>query len=190
MIEIKKYKIENLNLKNVNYYMGQRNGQAAEGMGERIDKALKELLPVLDGKVCFMESAVPDVDSVDLKRHIVGCKKVILMAATIGAEADRERMRAAVKSPVDQLIYDALGTEAIEHLCDIFCKDMEDKYGQLTSRFSPGYGDLPLEYQKTMISLLDTNRKIGLSLTDSLLMSPTKSVTAIVGIKNGFKRED
>ncbi|MCR5583815.1 MAG: hypothetical protein K6F63_00065 [Lachnospiraceae bacterium] len=183
MIEIRKYKVENLNLRNVNYYMGQRNGQAIEGMPERIDKALKVLLPVFDGKVCFMESDVPDVESVDLKRHLVGCKKVLLMAATIGAEADRERMRAAVKSPVDQLIYDAVGTEAIENVCDTFCKDMEGRYGKLTSRFSPGYGDLPLEYQKDMITVLDTNRKIGVSLTDSLLMSPTKSVTAIIGIK-------
>ena len=116
MIEIRKYKIDNLNLRNVNYYMGQRNGEAVEGMPDRIDKALKGLLPVLDGKVCFTESDVPDVDSVDLKRHLVGCKRVILMAATIGAEADRVRMRAAVKSPVEQLIYDALGTEAIEHV--------------------------------------------------------------------------
>ncbi len=183
VIEIRKYKIEELNLRNVNYYMGQRNGQAIDGMPERIDKALKCLLPVFDGKVCFMESDPPEVDSVDLKRHLVGCKRVILMAATVGAEADRIRMRAAVKSPVDQLIYDALGTEAIEHICDTFCREMAEKYGKLTSRFSPGYGDLPLDYQKNMIALLDTNRKIGLSLTDSLLMSPTKSVTAIVGIK-------
>ncbi len=183
MIEIRKYKTENLNLRNINYYMGQRNGQAIDGMPERIDKAMKVLLPLFDGKVCFMEADVPDVDSVDLKRHLVGCGRVILMAATIGAEADRERMKAAVRSPVEQLIYDAIGTEGIENVCDRFCKDMEERYGALTSRFSPGYGDLPLDYQKTMIALLDTNRKIGVSLTDSLLMSPTKSVTAIIGIK-------
>ncbi|MCR5824869.1 MAG: hypothetical protein K6G60_10615 [Lachnospiraceae bacterium] len=184
MIEIRRYKVEDLNLRNVNYYMGQRNGETAEGMEERIQKALDVLLPVFDGKVCFMETEMPEVDSVDLKRHLAGCKKVILMAATVGAEADRERMKAAVKSPVEQLIYDAIGTEAIENVCDAFCEDMKKVYGELTSRFSPGYGDLPLEFQKTMIALLDTNRKIGLSLTDSLLMSPTKSVTAIVGIEN------
>ncbi len=184
MIEIRKYKIEDLNLKNVNYYMGQRNGETAEGMSERIDKALKSLLPVFDGKVCFTECDVPDTGSVDLNRHLIGCNRVIMMAATIGAAADRERMKAAVKSPVDQLIYDAIGTEAIEHVCDRFCEDMEKRYGTLTSRFSPGYGDLPLDYQREMIALLDTNRKIGLSLTESLLMSPTKSVTAIIGIKN------
>ncbi len=184
MIEIKKYKIEDLNLRNVNYYMGQRNGETAEGMAERIDKALKTLLPVFDGKVCFTESPLPDTGSVDLNRHLTGCGRVIMMAATIGAEADRERMKAAVKSPVEQLIYDAIGTEAVENVCDRFCADMEKRYGSLTSRFSPGYGDLPLDYQREMIALLDTNRKIGLSLTESLLMSPTKSVTAIIGIKN------
>ena len=49
-------------------------------------------------------------------------------------------------------------------------------------RFSPGYGDLPLEVQRTLFSLLEPMRHIGLSLTDSLLMSPTKSVTAFVGL--------
>ena len=189
MIEVKKYKIEDINLKNVNYYMGQRNGEAAEGMPERINSGLKALLPVFDGKVCFMECDMPEVDSVDLKRHLVGCRRVILMAATVGAEADRVRMKAAVKSPVDQLIYDALGTEAIEEVCDMFCDDMKERYGELTSRFSPGYGDFPLEYQKELITLLDTNRKIGLTLTDSMLMSPTKSVTAVIGIKGAGKRQ-
>jgi len=53
----------------------------------------------------------------------------------------------------------------------------------LVSRFSPGYGDLPLDYQRTLLSVLDTSRKIGVSLTDSLLMVPSKSVSAIVGVR-------
>ena len=48
-------------------------------------------------------------------------------------------------------------------------------------RFSPGYGDLSLEVQKEIFSLLDCPRKIGVSLGDSLLMTPSKSVTAIIG---------
>ena len=52
----------------------------------------------------------------------------------------------------------------------------------LKPRFSPGYGDLPLEMQRDIFRVLDCSRKIGLTLNESLLMSPSKSVTAIVGI--------
>ena len=50
-------------------------------------------------------------------------------------------------------------------------------------RFSPGYGDFDLKYQKDILEYLDANKKIGISLTDSLMMIPTKSITAIIGIK-------
>ena len=54
----------------------------------------------------------------------------------------------------------------------------------LAARFSPGYGDLPLEFQREIFRALDVPRRIGVSLGSSCLMSPSKSVTAIVGIKS------
>lgn len=77
----------------------------------------------------------------------------------------------------------AIGAERIEALCDTFCKDMENDF-VLKPRFSPGYGNLPLQIQKDIISVLDCPKQIGLTLNSSMLMSPTKSVTAITGIKN------
>ena len=77
----------------------------------------------------------------------------------------------------------ALGSERIEALCDKFNKDFEfENEVSLKPRFSPGFGDLSLMIQKDIFAVLDCPRKIGLSLNDSLLMSPTKSVTAFVGI--------
>ena len=59
----------------------------------------------------------------------------------------------------------------------------------LTSRYSPGYGDLPIESQHTILNLLDASRKIGVSLTGSLMMVPSKSVSAVIGVRrNAFKR--
>ena len=49
-------------------------------------------------------------------------------------------------------------------------------------RFSPGYGDLPLEMQREVCAVLNMPKEIGVSLTDTLLMTPSKSVTAIVGV--------
>jgi cobalamin-dependent methionine synthase I len=53
----------------------------------------------------------------------------------------------------------------------------------LRPRFSPGYGDLPLELQTNLFKVLDCQHFIGLTLNDSMLMSPSKSVTAIVGLR-------
>lgn len=76
----------------------------------------------------------------------------------------------------------------MEEIADLAEKELEQivvKEGyHLTWRFSPGYGDLPLETQKTLIQVLDTHRKIGVSLTESCLMMPSKSVTAILGISD------
>ena len=80
-------------------------------------------------------------------------------------------------------MFQSIGAERIETLCDAFCKDISSELGvTLKPRFSAGYGDLPLEAQKDIFRVLDCSKKIGLTLNDSLLMSPTKSVTAIVGI--------
>ena len=55
------------------------------------------------------------------------------------------------------------------------------------SRYSPGYGDLPLELQREIIRVLDCGRTIGITLTESLLMQPSKSVTAVIGMKEREK---
>ena len=52
----------------------------------------------------------------------------------------------------------------------------------MTDRYSPGYGDLPLTLQPQLLSLLDAARQIGLTLTDTCLMTPRKSVTALFGL--------
>ena len=80
----------------------------------------------------------------------------------------------------------AIGAAAIEEWTDEAERDIrrELKEGEtLVSRYSPGYGDWPLEAQRRLFELLDAPRKAGVSLTDSLLMVPSKSVSAIIGVK-------
>ena len=123
------------------------------------------------------------VQSADLAKNLYGCESVLLFAATVGVGIDRLISKYSRISPARSVIIDALGAERIEALCDALCEDfaLENK-AKLKPRFSPGYGDLPLEAQKDIFAVLDCPRKIGLSLNDSLLMSPTKSVTAFAGI--------
>ncbi len=122
--------------------------------------------------------------SKDLAAHMDGCKKALVFAATVGIGIDRLIAKYSRISPAKALLFQALGTERIEALCDTFCSEFAKENGVLlTPRFSPGYGDLAIEVQKDIFAVLDCPKKIGLTLNESLLMSPSKSVTAIVGIK-------
>ena len=184
MIKVIKYDISELNIRNVLRYMGERNTEPSDELMTKIMSLLPDFLKSVDGRLCFDEIDMFNAESVSLKNHLADSDHVILMAATIGIEADRRRVRAGVTSNLNALILDAFGTEAVEQVCDRFSDELKQSHEFVTSRFSPGYGDLSLDYQKEIVRILDTTRKIGLTLNDSLLMSPTKSVTAIIGIRN------
>lgn len=126
-------------------------------------------------------------DSAALRRRLAGCDRIVLFAATIGLEMDRLIARSSVISPAQALMLQAVGAERIESLCDLFCRDVSLRLAvqarRSRPRFSPGYGDLPLEMQKDIFLALDCSRQIGLTLNGSLLMSPSKSVTAVIGVE-------
>ena len=99
-------------------------------------------------------------------------------------EIDRLILKNTVVSPTKSVIFDAVGSEQIEALCDTFCEYIkEEKNAEITPRFSAGYGDLPLLFQREIFKILGCEKNIGLTLNSSLIMSPNKSVTAIFGIK-------
>lgn len=133
-------------------------------------------------------SVVGAEGSASLSKHLSGCHAVYLVCTTIGAMFDALQRRTAATSPSDAFVLQAIGAAAIEAWTDETELEIrrELREGEtLVARYSPGYGDYPLEAQRTLLSLLDAPRKVGVSLTDSLLMAPSKSVSAIIGVKNG-----
>ena len=143
----------------------------------------RELDVKIQGDVCNFTDFC--VQSEALARNLAGCDKGILFAATVGVGIDRLMEKYSRLAPSKALLLQAVGAERIEALCDVFCADIAKMYHRETKpRFSPGYGDVPLETQREIFRLLDCPRQIGLTLNHSLSMSPTKSVTAFVGLKN------
>lgn len=149
-------------------------------------------LPIVSIKSGDIDLGAVKVKSYDLEKALRDCNSVIIFAATLGLGIDRLIAKYGRIQPSLALCIQALGTERIEALCDELCTYLRQKYGNIRPRFSAGYGDLPLEFQREIFSLLDCHKSIGLTLNQSLLMSPTKSVTAIIGIKNSTdqKNED
>lgn len=122
----------------------------------------------------------------DLARNLQDCSEVFLFAATLGIGVDRLIRRATATKMSDAVIYQAAGAEMIESYCNSVNESLRQQVLQeglyLKPRYSPGYGDMPLTYQPLVCRMLDSAKRIGLTLTDSLIMMPSKSVTAFIGI--------
>lgn len=162
-------------------------------VAELISSCVREAETAIAGKVCYGEFDVTVTDdtvdfgfasvkSASLSKHLRACRRAVIFAATVGIGIDRLISKYGTVSPARSLCMQCLGAERIESLCDVF----EEKITQgraAKKRFSAGYGDLPLDFQRDIFAALDCPRKIGATLNGSLLMSPTKSVTAIIGIE-------
>ena len=172
-------------------YAGIRNPSlAGEELMQRFDGAISLIDGKISARVCYCEVDVKDCDflgSLDIKKNLRNSQSVILFAATVGFDVDRLISRYEILSPATAVLIDAIGSERVEALCDEFCaKIKEEKRAEgfcLRPRFSAGYGDLPIKFQKTLFDLLDPYTHIGVTLNDSYLMTPRKSVTAIIGVE-------
>ena len=147
------------------------------------NKAVYEFFEVRTEDDCvYLQDRV--IRSKDLAKNLKNCKTVMLTAVTLGIEVDRAIAIESALSPSRAVMLDACGVEAVERLCDELIAVVESEENiKLRARFSAGYGDLNIEEQEEIFKLLDCGRKIGLYLNDSMLMSPSKSVTAFVGVE-------
>ena len=179
-------------------YAGAR-GETCE-LAALLDECLAEAEGCFSFGVCYRRFYVKkregrlflgfaETESAAAARALAGCDSGLLFAATVGLGMDRLLARYSRLSPSRALLFQAIGAERIEALCDGFLveigKEIQKTGGILRPRFSPGYGDLPLSLQKDIFAALDCTKLLGIALNESLLMTPTKSVTAIVGIQNG-----
>lgn len=121
-----------------------------------------------------------------MEKHMSGASAVAVMAVTVGMGVERELRRLSLTDPVEQVIFDAAGTTAVERAadaCEASVVGWARERGLYTNfRFSPGYGDMPLETQPVLLATVDAQRRLGITLSKSLLMTPTKSVTAVIGL--------
>lgn len=149
-----------------------------------IDTVLRSCLPQYHSRILPI-SQLPDIllCGEDIRRHLAGCERCILLAATLGAQADTLIRRVQITDMNRALWLDAAASAAIEAVCDAAQSAISDQLRcGLTSRFSCGYGDFPLAAQGAILELLDAPRTIGLTLSESGMMIPLKSVTALMGI--------
>lgn len=187
----KNYPAPSLDKKEILRYAGCKD--VNERVLALVEECLLEIEDKLTYRVCYAEFPLlvrdGEVDlifakltSTTLQKAFADCGSYILFAATVGLEMDRLIAKYSCLSPAKALLLQAIGAERIESLCNHFCAELQSDGKHIRPRVSPGYGDIPLEIQRDIFSTLDCPRKIGLTLNSSMLMTPTKSVTAFIGV--------
>lgn len=180
-------KLEKLNRNEAVRYLGGSGVAPNYRMDRLMDECEQEILAKSAPKYLYVEKNLPCEELMqgeDIKNHLDGCEKVIVMCATLGAEIDRIIRINQISDMAKAVVLDSFASVAIEQVCSKVDELIAEKYEGYfqTFRFSPGYGDYPIELQKSVLSMLDAPRKIGLATNENSLLTPTKSVTAVMGL--------
>lgn len=169
-------------------YMGYR-GSMSRPVAEHLDECEKRVLEALQPMAVYQYFPLAELDcsllkGEDINAQLYGCTGAVLMAATVGAKIDALIRTLQVEDMAKAVIADALSGAAVEQVCaeaeKHICSALSGRY--LTWRFSPGYGDYSLEASVRLIKMLEADKKIGVCVSESLMLTPVKSVTAVIGV--------
>ena len=184
-------------------YLGYKGGATDEKTINDIQRISEDVIKTAQPAVTYMVFDIEDnfcfsgtnfiPGGNDIKKMLEGCKKAVLMAATLGMEIEKKLRAIQITDMYSALIFDCCASSAIENVCDNFQNELEEKVNKqglfLTDRFSPGYGDMPFEQQKDICTMLRTEKNIGVSLSSGGIMIPRKTVTAVMGISDKPKEK-
>lgn len=177
-------------------YMGHR-GEVSQTLGSLLceceEKLLQTIRPVWTYRVFDIENTVSGIKVLntamtltgnDIKAHLEGCGKIVLMCATLGGDTDMLIRNAQVSDISLAFAMDAMASAAIEDVCRLCDEEIKKQFPEsfLTWRFSPGYGDLPIELQGVFLDTLNAGRQVGLCCGSNNILIPRKSVTAVMGL--------
>lgn len=201
---VQSYDVRSVERSEVLRYLGYAGQELSSELDARVDAVISRCLEVArprgvvrvfdvagrredDGlPVIALEGTALELRGRSISEHLDGAVAVGVLAVTAGAGVDAELRRLSFTDRVAQVVLDAAGSALVERAADaaeasvvslaatrgLFCG----------TRFSPGYGDLPLATQPVLLATLDAQRALGITLSSDLLMSPTKSVTAVIGL--------
>lgn len=170
----------------------ERMTELAEALNRRIrPRFVLRVLPLekIGDDLHLTGSAVVLTGSL-ARTMLADCHQAALLVCTLGASFDAWMRTEQARSMADAVMLDALGSALVERGCDEEEAELAARFpGQyLTDRFSPGYGDLPLTLQPAVLMATDAGRRLGVEATQSCLLNPQKTVTAVIGIADRPQR--
>lgn len=189
-----------MNVKETLRYLGYHGQEADSLVLALVEQCWQELERISSPKSVYQEYPLRffEEDGIDgygfrthsraLRRNLDGCMQVILFAATLGSGVDTLLLRYNRLQMSKAVVFQAAAAAMLEDYCDQVNEEIRKEYEKkglfLRPRFSPGYGDFSLDCQPALLQCLEAGKRVGITLTDSLLMAPSKSVTALIGISD------
>ena len=179
-------------------YLGAGEG-APDSLREQVSEAAKALAAAVRPRYTYkifdldceegafrLRNTALSLSGETAARMLAQCDQAVLLACTLGTNFDLRLLAAQARDMARAVILDACGSALVESGCDAAEAEIAARFPEryLTDRFSPGYGDLPLSLQPGICAALDTGRRLGLHTTESLLLNPVKSVTAVIGLSD------
>lgn len=126
-----------------------------------------------------------NIHSKSLYKNLEPCKQVVLFGATLGTSVDRQLRKYEILNIAKAVVWQACAAAFLEEFCDEMQEKILKELGPnytMRPRFSPGYGDFSITYQDDILRMLNATKHVGITLTEAKMMSPSKSVTALIGI--------
>lgn len=128
------------------------------------------------------------VNSRNLTKNMRGCRRAVVFGATLGTGVDLLLKRCSIVDMAKAVILQACAAAMLEEYCDelqkLIAEELAEEGLYLRPRFSPGYGDFSIRHQDEILRMLDSAKRIGLTMTDSYMLTPVKSVTAVIGVSD------
>lgn len=181
--------------------MGYQTGTAPEPVSILINEVTEELLPLGGIKAEYTvfkeinlsrENRSLQVEGITFNvrpiiyRQIKEAEEVALFICTAGPVVG-EMCHQSMKDGdlLRGYVYDVIGSEIVEAAADRMQEELRksiaDLGKEITNRFSPGYCGWDVAEQHKLFSFFKDNY-CGITLTESALMKPIKSVSGIIGI--------
>jgi hypothetical protein len=196
--------LQTLDREEVKRYLGMSGKTVPAETEHQIDSCIQETLRVIRPRAVYLRKAFQATEDgfqiqgsplylsgKSIQPFLEGAAEAWFLAVTVGQGMDRLIRTVMVSRPEESIILDCCGAVAVEAAADLLqaalLQTVTQEGLQLTPRFSPGYGDLPIELQRDFLNLLDAQRKIGLTITESSMLVPSKSITALIGIRSDQK---
>lgn len=182
-------------------YLGGRGQKLEDNMKLLIDECIEEIKEYINFKYTYkifnvklenegikLHTSNLIFKGSDIKQHLKDSSKCAVLALTLGGLVDTKIRYYEKINLTKSLILDACATTAVEWVCDevenIIKRDAEKEGYGITYRYSPGYGDFPIDIQPEILNHLEAQKKIGLTATETNILIPRKSVTAIIGFQD------
>ena len=195
-MDVKEIRLEEGDEGEVLRYLEYHGQKMQESLHKQVAACMEKINQAAHPKFVYKKAALPGpgvfpqeysfFTGESIAKHIEGCHEIILFAATLGIGVDNAIRKEQLRNMSNAVIMDSCASVLVEAFCDGidggFRQEYEKEGAYLTFRFSPGYGDLPIGIQRQFITVVDASRRIGLHVNESGILTPRKSVTALLGV--------